>query len=619
MDTSAGGREDAGRAGGQLEKEWYTKAEVEVLLRAGGGAAAGGSGRTVHPLLEETFTPNDPVHGLIHLPAIARAVVDTDVFQRMRHIKQLGICILVYPGATHDRFFHSIGTAFLAHELVKGLRHRQPELGITDRDATCVLLAALCHDLGHPCYSHMFEVFLHELGRSKRRVAEAAMREQGRTELSSETEEELRRYEGWTHEEASLALLDGLFLELEGPLSDVGLREDSEGNDFQFIKELIDPPKKKLEASLERKELAHAWPTIMKGRPVDKAFLYEVVSNWRSGIDIDKFDYFRRDALFLGIKRQFDHDRYIKGIKVMPDELGIPTVMAQMKDKDSLYENMMELRKMLHRTAYQHKTVKKLELHMIDILKMADEAIVVTGSNGRKMRMSEAAIALDPVAYPKLTDTFVEARLLDGENPALDAAAAEYRFRVVRRHLMRLVMDWELPRVGEAGLPFAAGPLEIKDNQSVIDSVHALYEEYFSRQPDVRAVPAHELRCQTAAFHYGMGARDPLARLHFHRKGVKAPVDQAADVKPLRQKIFIFWNPSEASDEHTLSRLNQCCKAWANKQVEQHERASGAPSAQAVASSPSAAAGAKRRRLRMHSSATVDIPMPEPLPAPRVA
>eukprot|EP00438_Fugacium_kawagutii_P023968 Skav206658 [mRNA] locus=scaffold1933:592924:593400:+ [translate_table: standard] len=85
-------------------------------------------------------------------------VIDTVEFQRMRNIKQLGVCGHVYPGscagATHNRFFHSIGTAYLAMTFIQTLRHEQPQLEVTDRDEICVTLAGLCHDLGHPCYSH---------------------------------------------------------------------------------------------------------------------------------------------------------------------------------------------------------------------------------------------------------------------------------------------------------------------------------------------------------------------------------------------------------------------------------------------------------------------------------
>ena len=59
-----------------------------------------------------------------------------------------------WRGATHNRFFHSIGTAYLAMTFIQNLRHEQPHLQVTDRDEMCVTLAGLCHDLGHPCFSH---------------------------------------------------------------------------------------------------------------------------------------------------------------------------------------------------------------------------------------------------------------------------------------------------------------------------------------------------------------------------------------------------------------------------------------------------------------------------------
>mmetsp|Transcript_96320 Transcript_96320/g.171148 ORF Transcript_96320/g.171148 Transcript_96320/m.171148 type:complete len:628 (+) Transcript_96320:108-1991(+) len=549
---------------------------------------------TLPLLMRETFTVNCPVHGLMHLPGIVKVVVDTMNFQRMRQIKQLGLCALVYPGATHNRFFHSIGTAFLAWELVKSLRQRQPELGITNRDALCAVLAGLCHDLGHPSYSHMFEVFVHSLARE--------MRMQGEKD-----EALLKKYEKWNHEEASVMLLKQMFKDLKDPLQQAGLRSDEHGDDFACIAELIDPPKKDLETMLNENKLSERWSTVIKGRPVQKAWLYEIVSNWRSGIDVDKFDYFRRDAQYLGIQRQFDHNRYLKGVKVVHDDGGVLTISPPEKDKDSLRENLMELRKMLHGTAYQHKTVKKMEAHMVDILKQMDEVLQVTGVDGKKMRMSEAAVNLDPVAYPKLTDTFVEYHLLSREDPALQKAADDYQRHVLQRQMMRRVAEWDPPRIACPGVP---GPeaFAIPDSEELLAG---LLKEYpaaaKSVSPDhpVRPVPLHELRCQVAKIHYGMGAYDPITRIVFHctKSDTSRGFRMDGEAKPLRQKVFIFWNPpiEEQQDAITLQRLTLAFLNWARPLVEGGD----------VVTTP--ASPVKRKRTSI--GATVPVPTFEQEPA----
>ncbi|KAI3356914.1 hypothetical protein L3Q82_003564 [Scortum barcoo] len=93
---------------------------------------------------------NDPIHGHMELHPLLIKIIDTPQFQRLRYIKQLGGAYFVYPGASHNRFEHSIGVGHLAGQLVEALRTRQPELGIDDRDALCVQIAGLCHDLENP-------------------------------------------------------------------------------------------------------------------------------------------------------------------------------------------------------------------------------------------------------------------------------------------------------------------------------------------------------------------------------------------------------------------------------------------------------------------------------------
>ena len=122
--------------------------------------ASSGSGGTAVRRKPKVFTFNDAVHGHIALPAVCVAVMDTPQFQRLKDLKQLGGVYYAYSCASHNRFEHSIGTAFLGGKLASRLRDIQPELGITDADVLCVQLAGLCHDLGHGPCSHMFEHFL---------------------------------------------------------------------------------------------------------------------------------------------------------------------------------------------------------------------------------------------------------------------------------------------------------------------------------------------------------------------------------------------------------------------------------------------------------------------------
>ena len=100
---------------------------------------------------------NDPVHGHIEIPDYCLEVVDTPHFQRLRDLKQLGASYLVFPGASHNRFEHSLGVSYLAGKLVSRLQAQQPELGITRHDLKLTQLAGLCHDLGHGPFSHAFE------------------------------------------------------------------------------------------------------------------------------------------------------------------------------------------------------------------------------------------------------------------------------------------------------------------------------------------------------------------------------------------------------------------------------------------------------------------------------
>lgn len=99
---------------------------------------------------------NDPVHGFIEIPrGLILDLIDTEVFQRLRRIKQLALSSLVYPGAVHSRFNHCIGAMHLTREALDALKTKGVEISPKEYEAT--LIAILLHDIGHGPFSHALE------------------------------------------------------------------------------------------------------------------------------------------------------------------------------------------------------------------------------------------------------------------------------------------------------------------------------------------------------------------------------------------------------------------------------------------------------------------------------
>eukprot|EP01035_Chromulina_nebulosa_P029349 gene29349-38883_t len=219
---------------------------------------------------------NDPIHGNISIGPLCLRIIDTSEFQRLDKLKQLGVSNFVFRGATHTRFSHSIGVAFLASKVVKILRESQPHLDITPADLLCVTVAGLCHDLGHGPFSHVYDnSFIN------RRVRER----QERAGL---------HYKEWRHEDASVDMFRLLLRTNHIDLA----RYDLSAVDQTFIEEIIRGTKEKDRI----------------GRPVEKFYLYDIVNNNRSGLDMDKVDYFRRDMFYTNAlgSSAIKFDRFIE-------------------------------------------------------------------------------------------------------------------------------------------------------------------------------------------------------------------------------------------------------------------------------------------------------------------
>ena len=205
----------------------------------------------------------DPLHDLIEFDATAFEqslwdVLNSTEFQRLRRIKQLGFSELVYPGATHTRFAHSVGVFHTARELSRLIKTRLGDAFDPDRARTA-LAAALVHDVGHGPFSHAFEDSVKQLD-SRRGIKNQ------------------KRHESWTAE-----IIRGE--------TEIG---------------------RKLENGLGKEMREAIAVLLLQETPTD---IYSAIVS--SQFDADRLDYVRRDRLMTGAQHGgFDFSWLIANLEV---------------------------------------------------------------------------------------------------------------------------------------------------------------------------------------------------------------------------------------------------------------------------------------------------------------
>jgi hypothetical protein len=117
-------------------------------------------------LFHADYSLSDPIYGRIELTPLEREVLNTEVFEKLKEVRQLGLVDNYYLGAHHSRYEHSIGALCAADRIYTRLRFRLP-FGREDRpeERQFVRLGALLHDVGHIPFSHLMEEVFTELGR----------------------------------------------------------------------------------------------------------------------------------------------------------------------------------------------------------------------------------------------------------------------------------------------------------------------------------------------------------------------------------------------------------------------------------------------------------------------
>lgn len=265
---------------------------------------------------------NDPVHGHMYFPGIVVDAIDTPQVQRLRELKQLGTSYYVFPGASHNRFEHSLGTSHLATNMFDALRMRAPleaREALTGEDRVAVQLAGLCHDLGHGPFSHVFDnEFL------PRRVA------------------------GWHAGD-------------EPPWNHEAMGAD-------MFRWMVDDNGMDLEKGIIDKVCDLITSANVESATPGTRFLWDIVANKRNSIDVDKFEYLLRDQHGTGVKGNVDVGRLMSFMKVIDDQ-----ICFKASEVYNVYD-LFHTRANMHQKVYTHKKAKGIEYMIVDALVEADIA-----------------------------------------------------------------------------------------------------------------------------------------------------------------------------------------------------------------------------------------------------
>jgi uncharacterized protein len=328
----------------------------------------------------------DPIHAFVRMDSYERKVVDSEPFQRLRQIHQLALSFLVYPGATHKRFEHSLGVMELAgrvfdtvttpekleqaHDLVQPLT--------VERNVSywrnVVRMAALCHDLGHLPFSHATEGLLPD---------------------------------GENHETLTKRFI-----------------EDDEIR--SILTDDVDPP--------VRVDDVVQIATETPGLPPWKQLLAEIIQSPFFGVD--RIDYLLRDSWHAGVAYgRFDHFRLLDTIRILPsapaeepgagdepEEATTPALGVERGGLESA-EALVLARYFMFSQVYYHEIRQIYDIHLGDFL---------------RAWLPDGRFPTEPAALLRLNDSGVLEAIreasADEDHPGHDPA-----YRITRRKHFKLL------------------------------------------------------------------------------------------------------------------------------------------------------------------------------------
>jgi HD superfamily phosphohydrolase len=275
--------------------------------------------------MNKRYEIRDPVYGFIDFNEWEKEIINHSLFQRLRRIRQLGLTDMVYPGATHTRFEHSLGVMHLAtlmYDAIVSNRNNQKLLKERlsynakelEKDKQLLRLAALLHDTGHAPFSH---------------ASEEVMPVNERNEI-------------YKHEDYSCEII-------KGPLRNT-IENHQINNKYRISADEI-------------VALIEGDPAILQRRLFWKVLI-------SSQLDADRGDYLLRDSIHAGVKYGiYDHMRLLNTLALGIEPESDDILLGVGYDGLHIAESIVIARYLMFTQVYFHKTRRAYDYHLKESMK----------------------------------------------------------------------------------------------------------------------------------------------------------------------------------------------------------------------------------------------------------
>ena len=345
---------------------------------------------------------SDPVYKTIGLSKLETEIIDTPVFQRLRHVKHLGLVSLVYPGADFSRFDHSLGVCHITGRILSAVKNANLKILDDDREIQKYRLAGLLHDIGHYPFSHPMEEAIEEFYKQR------SVEHRGTEEASDDSATEEIKF--IKHEQVGEEILR----------SDPDLKKIFEKSDY-------DPD-----------EVSGIF-TGSTNSPFGNLV--------KSDLDADRIDYLLRTAHHTGVPYgSIDVDYLISQMVFDEGEERISLLQRAMRSA----EHLLFCRYFVYQQTIFHKTVAGFEYLLRDVLRALLEKELV------HFARADIEQAIEKQEWSNFDDVYIEGKIRElRKSPDIEDHLSQKIDSIRTRKPVSLVYEWEVFADRESSGQFA--------------------------------------------------------------------------------------------------------------------------------------------------------------------